>query len=297
MDWDDARHFLAVAREGQILSASKRLGVSQAKLSRRISALEAALGHRLLERTPKGSRLTEKGEALFHAAERAETAFLTASNAFESSDNGAGTVRIGAPDGFGGAFLAARLGQFRQAYPAIRIQLVPMPRNFSLSEREADIAIMVGRPEKGRLRARRLPEYTLGLYASRSYLARRGHPQNTADLGNHDLIGYVEDLIYSPELNYNAEIYRAWQSSIEVATAIGQFEAVRAGAGIGVLHDFMAAKHADLVGIFPEIRITRSYWTVWHENLNHTRRIEAVVGFLDQCARAESELFIRQQAE
>ena len=116
-----------------------------------------------------------------------------------------------------------------------------MPRSFSLSEREADLAIMVGRPEKGRLRVRKLVDYALGLYASKDYLDRAGPPKDLADLTTHSLVGYVDDLIYTPELNYAREFLRDWRSSIEISTAIGQFEAVRAGVGIGICHDFMAA--------------------------------------------------------
>ena len=293
LNWDDARHFLAVAREGQILGAARRLGISQAKLSRRIAALEAAMGARLLDRTTRGSTMTDMGLNLFAAAERMEAEILAVVDHIDGEEGVAGTVRIGAPDGFGGAFLAPRLGALRSVCPGLRVQLVPVPRSFSLSEREADIAIMVGRPEKGRLRVRRLTDYTLGLYASRPYLERRGQPPTVAELQFHDLVGYVEDLVYTPELNYASDILKGWRSAVEVATAIGQVEAVRSGAGIGVLHDFMAAGDEDLVLLFPEIRIERSYWTVWHENLKSTRRVQAVVDFLDGIARAERMSFIR----
>lgn len=293
LNWDDARHFLAVAREGQILGAARRLGISQAKLSRRIAALEAAIGARLLDRTTRGSTMTDMGNSLFAAAERMEAEILEVVDQFGGEEGVVGTVRIGAPDGFGGAFLAPRLGTLRSACPGLRVQLVPVPRSFSLSEREADIAIMVGRPDKGRLRVRRLTDYTLGLYASRPYLERRGQPKTVSELQSHDLVGYVEDLVYTPELNYASDILKDWRSAVEVATAIGQVEAVRSGAGIGVLHDFMAAGVEDLVLLFPEIRIVRSYWTVWHENLKSTRRVQAVVDFLDGIARAERMSFIR----
>ncbi|MGB7432519.1 MAG: LysR family transcriptional regulator, partial [Ahrensia sp.] len=172
MNWDDLRYFLAVAREGQMLSAAARLGVSQARLSRHVASLEQAVGARLFDRTPRGSTLTEDGVALFATAERIEAEIFTSTARMRDRGEVAGTIRIGAPDGFGSAFLAPRLGKFRAAYPDLRIQLVPVPRSFSLSEREADLAIMVGRPDKGRLRVRKLIDYSLGLYASADYLAR-----------------------------------------------------------------------------------------------------------------------------
>ena len=291
MNWDDLRYFLAVAREGQMLAAAARLQVSQARLSRHIAALEEAVGARLLDRTPRGSSLTEDGAALFATAERIEAEVLSGTARLRGRDDVAGTVRIGTPDGFGSAFLAPRLGRFRQTYPDLRVQLVPVPRSFSLSEREADLAIMVGRPEKGRLRVKKLVDYTLGLYASRDYLSRAGTPRTPDDLKGHTLIGYVEDLIYSPDLNYAQDILRGWRSDIEVSTAIGQFEAVRASAGIGICHGFMAAPVPDVVRLFPQTTLTRSYWTVWHENLKVVRRVQAVADLLEQIVREERALF------
>lgn len=291
MNWDDLRYFLAVAREGQMLSAARRLGVSQALLSRHIAALEAAVGARLLDRTTRGCSLTPDGQALLATAERVEAETLSGLAMLRGGEEIAGTIRIGAPDGFGSAFLAPRLGRFRDAYPDLRIQLVPMPRSFSLSEREADVAIMVGRPQKGRLRMRKLADYSLGLYASRAYLERRGRPESASDLKRHSLVGYVEDLIYTPELNYTGEFLRDWRSDIEVSTAIGQFEAVRAGAGVGILHDFMAAPEVGLQRLLPELSAQRSYWIAWHENLRVARRVTAVIETLDLIVRQERALF------
>ena len=292
MDWDDARYFLAVARDGQMLGAARRLGVSQALLSRRIGSLEQATGARLLDRTTRGCTLTVDGQTMFEAAERIEAELLGSLARLQRQEGkAAGTIRIGAPDGFGGAFLAPRLKRFTAAHPDLHIQLVPVPRSFSLSQREADVAVMVGRPEKGRLRVRRLTDYTLGLYATESYLDEAGWPETLADLKDHTLVGYVEDLIYTPELNYAPDFLRGWRSMIEVSTAIGQFETVRSGAGIGILHDFMAAGQPALVRLFPERTVARTYWTVWHENMRVARRVQAAVELLDQLVREERHLF------
>lgn len=292
MNWDDLRYFLAVAREGQMLGAATRLGVSQARLSRHIAALEEAVGARLFDRTTRGSTLTDDGAALFETAERMEAEVLAGTARMRGRDEVAGTIRIGAPDGFGSMFLAPRLSRFRDAYPDLRIQLVPVPRSFSLSEREADLAIMVGRPEKGRLRVKKLIDYSLGLYASEGYLTRAGTPTAIDELKAHTRIGYVDDLIYSPALNYAQEVARDWSSDIEVSTAIGQFEAVRAGAGIGICHDFMASDVPGLIRLFPEVSVTRSYWIVWHENLRVARRVQAVVQILDEIVRTERDHFL-----
>jgi len=291
MNWDDLRYFLAVAREGQMLGAARRLGVSQARLSRHIASLEQAVGTRLFNRTTRGCTLTSDGKILINTAERMEAETQSAAQDLQKREEVSGTIRIGAPDGFGSAFLAPRLGRFRTAYPDLRIQLVPAPRSFSLSEREADLAIMVGRPTKGRLRVRKLVDYSLSLYAAKSYLERAGKPNDISNLMGHTLIGYVDDLIYTPELNYAGDVIKDWRPDIEVSTAIGQFEAVRAGAGIGILHDFMADGLPDLERLFCGATVKRSYWMVWHENQGVTRRVQAVADLIDAFVREDRQKF------
>jgi DNA-binding transcriptional LysR family regulator len=292
-DWDDGRLFLAVARAGQMLAASRALGVNQATLSRRVAALEAALGAKLLVRRTHGSELTDAGAALVESLERIESELLAAQARLHGTDAAvAGVVRIGAPDGFGVAFLAPRLPRLAERHPDLRVQLVPTPRGFSLSRREADLAVMVGRPEKGRLVARKLTDYSLGLYASHAYLADRPAPAEPADLARHRLVGYVEDLVAAPALSYAGEFLRAWRSHFEISSAIGQLEAVRGGAGIGVLHDYLARRDPGLVRVLPGHRAVRSYWTAVHENLRDVARVRAAAYFLTDAVREAQADFV-----
>ena len=229
MNWDDARIFLAVARAGQILGAAKRLELNHATVSRRIAALEEALRTKLFRRLTTGSELTPAGERFLDIAERMEADVIAARAAVAGEgDDVSGTVRIGAPDGFGVAFLAKRLGALTAMHRELTIQLVPVPRSFSLSRREADIAITVERPTEGRLVAGKLVDYTLGLFASRAYAEANGLPQTAAELSRHTLIGYVPDLIVSPSLDYAAEFSPDWRSAFAISSALGQAEAAQA---------------------------------------------------------------------
>ena len=293
MNWDNVKFFLAVARSGQLSAASIRLGVSQATISRRISAIETELDCRLFNRGTTGSELTPEGQELLGLAEEIEAGMVRLrSNSRRSTSEVSGTVRIGAPDGFGVAYLSRKLHLLAERYPQLILQLVPVPRSFSLSQREADVAVMIGRPGKGRLRIRKLTDYTLRLFASRSYLEEHGVPEVEADLGRHRLIGYVDDLIYSSELNFNTEFWSGWGSKIEIASALGQFEAVRSGAGIGVLHDFMACTVPDLVPVLTSRTLELAYWTAWHESMKDTRRVRVVAEFLDEIVKADRHLFV-----
>ena len=293
MNWDDVRIFLAVARTGQILAASKRLGLNHATLSRRLTSLEEALKTRLFIRRTNGCELTAEGEVFLASAERMETEMLAAQASLGHTDTAiAGTVRVGAPDGFGVSFLAPRMGRLIERHPALKIQLVPVPRSFSLSQREADIAITLERPEQGRLVSSKLTDYTLGLYASRDYLASRGTPCDIEALKAHPRIGYVEDLIFTASLNFSGEVMRSWDASFEISTAIGQTEAVRSGAGIGILHDYIARQYPELQRILPDVSIRRAYWTTYHETARDLVRVRSVVDFLQELVGAERQIFL-----
>ncbi|WP_186394741.1 LysR family transcriptional regulator [Stappia sp. TSB10GB4] len=292
MNWDDTRIFLAVARSGQLLAAARALSVNHATVARRLSALEDDLGVKLVDRRTTGSALTTAGERFLATAERIEAEMLEARAEIGDADVAvSGTVRIGAPDGFGVAFLAPRLGTLTERHPALTLQLVPVPRAVSLSRREADIAITVERPDHGRLVARKLVDYTLGLYASRDYLAHAGAPQTAADLKAHALVGYVEDLVYSGALAYAEEIDRTFQPRFEIASALGQTEAVRSGAGIGILHAFIARSDPDLVQVLPERTIARSYWLVLHESVRDLGRVRVVADFISEAVASERGIF------
>lgn len=292
MNWDDARIFLAVARAGQILGAARRLELNHATVGRRLSALEADLGAQLLHRRPNGCELTAQGRAFLAQAEQMEAATVSARSAIGNANISlSGTVRIGAPDGFGTSFLAPRLWRLTERHPNLTIQLVPVPRAFSISRREADIAITVERPEHGRLVAGKLTDYALGFYAARSYLGRHGSPAKLTDLKSHRLVGSVEDLLYSPRLSYFADLLADWPSRFEVSSAMGQLEAVAAGAGIGILHAFSADQREELVRVLPGERMDRAYWLVFHESARDIARIAAVADFIRETVEAEKTLF------
>lgn len=292
MNWDDVRIFLAVARAGQILGAARRLELNHATVSRRVAALEARLKTRLFRRLTTGTELTPAGERFLRHAERMEADLIAArAEVAGEGDVVAGTVRIGAPDGFGVAFLAPRLGALTARHPDLAIQLVPVPRSFSLSRREADIAITVDRPTEGRLVAGKLVDYTLQLFAGRGYAAEHGLPGTLDELARHRLVGYVADLAISPTLDYAAEISPDWNAAFAVSSAMGQVEAVRAGAGIGILHSFIARRHDDLVPVPVAPSIRRSYWLVYHESVRPMRRVQAVAEHIAALVDAERGLF------
>ena len=190
MDWDNVRVFLAVARAGQFVAGARRLHLDHATASRRVAALEAALGARLFDRRTTGARLTSAGERFLTAAEQMESAFLHAQGEVSGLDvELSGDVRIGAPDGFSTYYLAEALGPFIAKNPALRVQLLPLPRLTPLARREVDIVVGLDKPESGRFAARKLTDYSLGVYASENYLQAMGLPG--PDFRGHPIVSGI----------------------------------------------------------------------------------------------------------
>jgi DNA-binding transcriptional LysR family regulator len=297
-DWDSLKAFLAVARTGRLTAAAARLGADHTTVSRRIGALEHALKAKLFDRSPTGYALTGHGEQLLETAEAMESLALAAQGAVGEADlSVSGVVRIGAPEGFGSYFLAPRLAALGERHPDLEIQLVAIPGVLSLSKREADLAISLSPPSEGRLVTRKLTDYRLSLYAAASYLKNRPPIAARADLGGHRFIGYIEELLYAPELDYlqapDVEICAKLKSS----NLIAQLRAALAGAGLCVLPDFIAASEPSLVRVLPDkVGLERAFWLVTHADLRDLARVRTVADFLVEEVRLNREAFAGRAA-
>lgn len=293
MDWDHLRIFLAIARHGQMLGAARHTGLNHVTVARRLNALELELGTPLFERRPSGCVLTQAGERLLPVAEQIEFELLGITESIRNEEaEVAGTVRIGAPDGLGNYFLAAELGRLTARYPNLVVELVPLPRTFSISRREADLAIVLDHPAQGRLIVSRLVDYSLSAYASKSYLEANGTPTTVEELSHHAVVTGVSDLAYASALDYTNVLERYAMSIFRCASVMGQLLAVKSGAGIGVLHDFAASRGEDLVRILPETDFRRSYFLLSHTDAVAVRRIAVLRDYLARRFREEKVYFL-----
>ena len=287
MDWDDLRVFLAVARSESLSGAGKRLKIDPATVGRRIARLEEALAARLFIKSPQGYALTETGARLVPQAEAAEAALRGVGEAAQGPEGLTGLIRIGAPDGCANYLLPQVLTRICDANPGLEVQLVALPRVFNLSKREADMAIGVSRPEAGRLTVQKLTDYRLHLAASASYLARHPPIENRADLRGHRLVGYIPDMIFDKELDYLAELGLAPPPLASNSVSV-QLNFLRAGAGVGVVHDFALPAASDLTRILPdEISLTRAFWLIRHADDARVTRLNRFAEALVREARAE----------
>lgn len=281
-DWDDLRVFLAVARTESLSAAGKVLKLDPATVGRRVARLEEAMAARLFARSPQGYALTEEGQRLLVHAIRAEQAVVAANEEVRGAPGQlSGQIRIGAPDGVANFLLPQVTAWICDDNPGLEVQIVALPRVFNLSKREADMAIAVSRPAAGRLTAQRLTDYRLHLAASRSYLDRHPPIRSLADLRGHRMIGYIPDLIFDKELDYLAE------TGVELVTLASnsvsvQFNWLRAGAGVAIVHDFALPAAPDLVRVLPEeLSLSRSFYLIRHAD---DRRVERLNRFAELLA-------------
>ena len=292
LNWDDIRVFLAVARAGRLQAAGRLLALDHSTVARRMGSLEAAIGARLMDRSPRGIVLTHAGDVLRDHAERMEIEMIGASAAV-GADTGtvAGSVRLATPEAFGTYLVAPNVHLLHARHPTIELELAPESRSVSLSRREADIAIGLTRPPRGRLVARRLIDYRLGLYAARDYLDQHAAIDTVEAVKAHPLVWYIDELIDIPELRYFDQIVSDAPTVFRSSSIAAQQAAVANGLGLGVLHVFAAEQDSRLRRVLPELEVTRSYWLLMHADQQRLPRIRAVVDFLDDVVRINQHRF------
>ncbi|MBK4215275.1 LysR family transcriptional regulator [Paracoccus caeni] len=294
MDWDDLRIFLAVARAESLSGAGRRLAMDASTIGRRIARLEQAIGAVLFAKTPQGYALTAEGERLIAPAEATEQAAAAASEATRSEAGLTGQLRIGAPDGCANYLLPQIARDLCAAHPGLEVQILALPRVVNLTKREADMAVAVSAPDTGRLVAQRLTDYRLHLAAHQDYLDRHPPIRDIADLKGHGLIGYIPDMIFDRELDYLSET--GTQTAAITSNSVSvQMQAIRAGAGLGIVHDFAIPFAPGVRRVLEDkISLKRSFWLIRHADDRASRRLTLLAELVAQAVRAEVS---RLQAE
>ncbi|MGO8219652.1 LysR family transcriptional regulator [Rhizobium ruizarguesonis] len=274
IDWDDLRHFLALAQSGTLLGAAKQLGVEHATISRRVSSLETSLGRKLVDRRGRRIMLTSDGaqvarHAALVAAQTAAIEQLGRSSATELR----GHVRISAPPALSSVLLAKPIAAVRRSHPGVEVTLVGEKRLASLNRREADIAVRMSRPEDGDYAIVKLGETSFHLYASKTYLETVSPPDWT-------FIGYDETMNASPQQLRLIEL--AAGRPIAVRSSVLEFQAATAslGAGVVMLPDFAVPESSGLQRIETEQPMTREVWLVVHSDIKDVPSVRVVVDAL-----------------
>jgi DNA-binding transcriptional LysR family regulator len=271
IDWDDLRHFLALAQAGTFLGAARQIGVEHATISRRVSALEKGLGRKLVDRRGRRIILTADGEQIArHATLVAQQMAAIEQLGRASATETRGHVRISAPPALSSVLLAKPVAAIRREHPGVEITLVGEKRLASLNRREADIAVRMSRPEDGDYAITKLGEMAFHLYASKAYLETVPEAQWT-------FIGYDEGMNASPQQLRLFELAAGRPIAIRSSVLEFQAAAARLGGGVVLLPDFAVSGTDGLQRIEDEYPLTREVWLVVHAEIKDVPAVRVVM--------------------
>ena len=255
----DLRLFAAIADNGGISAAARKLGFTKSLVSRELAALEDRLGTRLVQRTTRRVSLTDTGELLATYARRVVEEMNNAEAAIEATrDHPRGDLKVSAPFSILRFLLVPRLAEFRARYPDVRLSLDASLRVIDLVEEGIDVAIRVGELPPSSLVARRLATTPVILVASPSYLRDRAAPASPGDLAGHDIVNLKRDTAPEKWMLQNAQSERAAvivTPSIAVHDPGLILDLTRRGLGIAPVPELYAARalqQGEIVRVLPQ---------------------------------------------
>ncbi|MEO8387678.1 LysR family transcriptional regulator [Polaromonas sp.] len=273
MQWDDIRHFLALAQQGSLSGAARQLRVEHSTIARRVRSLEDALAVRLFERLPHGWQLTPEGETLVRHAQALEHEALTFTRVALGVGALQGTVRLAAPPALVSHRLVSGLAPLRQAWPGIDLDILSDTREANLARHEADLALRLSRPTAPGLAVRALGEVDFGLYATPEVAAM------SAD--TWQFLGYDDDLREAPQQQWLEKIAKGRRFALRCNDLVALYQATRAGLGVAVLPHFLAVEDPALIVLAdPPCPVSRTLWLVMHPDVRRSPRVRAVADAL-----------------
>src|SRR5581483_2513435 len=293
MDWDKLRIFHAVASAGSFTHAGQQLTLSQSAVSRQISALEEEISTPLFQRHARGLTLTDEGELLYKTVSEVLAKLAGAEEALKNiHDSPRGTLKITTSHGIGSYWLLPRLKEFLKEYPEVEIHLVMDDRELDLSQREADLAIRMRAPIQADLIQRKLFTVHYHICASKDYVAEHGQPNALEDISKFNIVVYGETAAPEiREINWLLDVYEKHRkpgdkgSVIRINNITGILQAVEAGLGIGVVPDYIAVDHPNLVRVLPGDGIGFDVHLVYADALRQSKRLAAFRDFLVKGAK------------
>lgn len=274
LSWDFYRTFLTVLQEGSLSAAARELGLTQPTVGRHIDAMEATLGYPLFVRSPHGLLPTDAALALKPYAETlAATSAALLRAASSQRDAVSGTVRISASEVIGIEVLPPILAELHADHPELAIELSASDKVEDLLRQEADIAVRMVAPTQGALIARYIGAVPISFHAHRRYIERRGKPEALADLADHSLIGYDRETAAIRAIIARSPELPAARFALKADSNLAQLAAIRAGFGIGICQNGLAARDPDILPVLSGLfEMKLDTWLVMHENLKTAPR-------------------------
>ncbi len=238
--WGELRVFLAVAKTKSFNRAAEITNTSQPTVSRQVKRLQDAVGSQLFVSTPRGIKLTHKGEALAQALSRLDhTLFSITSDLKAETREAEGTVRVTLTDGLNALFAAPALWQFTAQYPKIQLQLKNPINHIDLRDNQTDIMIGFVPSVSADIQFRKLGQIHFIPFASKDYIRQHGLP-TASNLEHHR---FVQSEYYMARTG----LWDSWQQAVargkiahfcENSIAYGML--TKTGHGIGLHGSFLA---------------------------------------------------------
>jgi DNA-binding transcriptional LysR family regulator len=287
MNWDDLRFLVVLAREQTLAAASRRLGVDQTTVARRLRLLEESLGAVLFERSEGRWRLTSFGRRALERAEAIEEGVAGILRAAEAeATTVSGIVRITSTPAVHSEYLVHHLPELYARHPDLVIDLVDSDANLNIARREADVAIRAARPESGDFVIRKLAVMAFAIYESTrpDALPREG-----------DWVAYGEDLAHVPEMRWLESRLRGGRVRLRDSGTRTLCGAVASGIGRGVLPCIIGDAHPELRRSPPgEPVLARDLWLLTHREARESPRLAVLADWLVERFRADAPLFLGQ---
>jgi len=273
MNWDDYRTFLTLAESGTFSGAARVMHVDHTTVARRIAALEADLGVKLVERLAKEVKLTTTGLTLAGLGAPVEEAMASVERAASAANNSlTGMVHISAPPSLATMALAPRLLALRQQYPEIEIRLTGEKDFANLNRGEADIALRLSRPDTPGLIARKLRDIPFFFFASHSYHRAEEH---------WEFISYHEQDDSMPQQKWLLAKLGSRKLVLRSSDAQAQAQAAASGLGVALLPDYLGENDARLRKLNSSLTPpSRELWMLVHDDIRRAPRVRAVMDFL-----------------
>jgi DNA-binding transcriptional LysR family regulator len=283
--WDDLRVLLALHRHRSFLGAGKALGVSTSTASRRIDALEAALGRPLVHRSSSGTFVEPDALELVSLAEQIELG-LRAIRRDAGEDEISGTVRVSVADGVIRT-VTQQLCELRRLHPALQLEILSENRLVDLARREADVALRSTKTTSSAVIQRWVGRAQFGLYAAPSYVERRLRSARLkiVDFARHDFVGYDASLSQVTKTAWLVS-HGAKSFVVRSNSDLAIVEATLFGQGIALMANAAAESVPGLVRLEVDAELPSvPVFLAFHRELRNVPRVRLVLETLGSALR------------
>jgi DNA-binding transcriptional LysR family regulator len=282
-DWNDLKHFLAVAQHGSTTAAARALQVDQSTVQRRLAELERRVGQPLVERRPTGYRLTAFGRQLLPHAQAVQSAVQSLQRELQDTGRAmTGVVRITCPEPIvlriSNSVLMER---WRARHPGLTLEFLMSDRYLDLAKGEADVALRSGDTVDKDLVGRKIADSLWAVYASQRYVQQHGRPESVADLSRHALVGFDQGMARHRAAQWLGQVAPGARLAARNDSVLGLVYSVKAGVGIAPLPTALGDAESDLVRVLGPIPELARIWRILTtRQLRRTPRVSAFFDFL-----------------